>query len=143
MASFSFLGSVGGWGDAAQRIAVSALGGCGAGKASGGSCSRGAKLAAIAQAVSIGVEKFTTQKPTYKNGDKGHLVKVNADDYLGDEVWNPCLDICDATSGLGGNGYNHVGIGNVTSKAPGMINENGWLTGSIGKLPGMDSGHPM
>ena len=58
---YANFGSVGGWGDAAKRVGVAALGGCGAGKASGGSCNKGAKMAAMAQALTMSAEAI------YKN----------------------------------------------------------------------------
>lgn len=53
---YANFGSVKGWTDAAQRVGIASLGGCGAGKASGGSCSKGARMAAMAQAVTMGAE---------------------------------------------------------------------------------------
>lgn len=55
---YANFGSVSGWGDAAKRVAVAAAGGCGAGKASGGSCSKGARTAAMVQALTMGASEL-------------------------------------------------------------------------------------
>jgi len=68
---FANAGAVTGWGDAAQRVAVSALGGCGVGKASGGSCSKGAKMAAMTQALTMTAEaiyKYGSQRISKRTG---------------------------------------------------------------------------
>ncbi|WP_435274840.1 hypothetical protein ACMAZF_16515 [Psychrobium sp. nBUS_13] len=70
---FANAGPVTGWGDAAQRVAVSALGGCGAGKASGGSCSKGAKIAALAQALTMSAEAiYKSVSSKYNKTGKVH-----------------------------------------------------------------------
>jgi len=76
---YASFGSVGGWADAARRVGISALGGCGAGKASGGSCSKGAKLAVLAQAVSVSMEMYSNHKPTWKSADGEAVVKAKSD----------------------------------------------------------------
>jgi len=78
---YANFGSVGGWGDAAQRIAVSALCGCGAGKASGGSCSKGARIAAMAQALTMGAsEIYKKVSSKYNKSGKPHLWKEGKND---------------------------------------------------------------
>jgi RHS repeat-associated protein len=78
---YANLGSVGGWGDAAKRVGVAALGGCGAGKASGGSCSKGAKMAAVIQAVSMGAsEAYKQVSSKYNKSGKPHLWKEGKPD---------------------------------------------------------------
>ncbi|SEB04789.1 hypothetical protein SAMN04488051_1203 [Alkalimonas amylolytica] len=134
-------GELGGWADGARRVGASALGGCAAGKASGGSCGKGARLAAIAQAMSLGIEKFTTERPAYATASEGHVIKQDPTTYTGTDIWNPCLDICDAATGAGGNAYSHVGIANVKNDMPKWLNENGALLGPTAKyIPGMNSG---
>ncbi len=64
-----------GLGDATARIGVSALGGCAAGKASGGSCSRGARIAAMMQALSVSMEMVSKSKPTWDVADGKGVVK--------------------------------------------------------------------
>ncbi len=76
---YANFGAVGGWGDAARRIGVAALGGCGAGKAAGGSCSKGAKMAAIAQALNVGMEKVSKSKPTWETAESEGVVKFKGD----------------------------------------------------------------
>ena len=51
-------GSVTTFSDAAKQIATSAVGGCAAGEVSGGSCGKGARLAAMVQAITIGASKL-------------------------------------------------------------------------------------
>jgi hypothetical protein len=51
---FANAGAVRGWGDAATRIGASALGGCAAGEVSGSGCAKGARMAALTQAVTMG-----------------------------------------------------------------------------------------
>ena len=51
-------GNVAGWADGAKRIGAAALGGCGAGRASGGSCSKGARMAAMVQALTMGASEL-------------------------------------------------------------------------------------
>ena len=79
---YANFGDVSGWGDAAGRIGVSALGGCAAGKASGGSCRKGASTAAMIQALSMGASELykrvstKTSKQTgqpYNSDGKPHL----------------------------------------------------------------------
>lgn len=69
--------------DSAYRLALSAAGGCAggcaAGAASGGSCSEGAKLAVIAQSLSIGMEMYSHHKPTWKGADGEAVVKAKSD----------------------------------------------------------------
>ncbi|MEJ6477007.1 hypothetical protein [Pseudoalteromonas piscicida] len=73
---YANFGDVAGWGDAAGRIGVSALGGCAAGKALGGSCSKGARTAAMVhmsaselyKRVSTKVSK-ATGKPYNESGE--------------------------------------------------------------------------
>lgn len=84
---YANFGSVAGLGDATARIGVSALGGCAAGKASGSSCSKGAKIAAIAQALTMGAEaiyKYGSQRISKRTGkpynDTGE-VHVELKDY--------------------------------------------------------------
>jgi hypothetical protein len=136
-------GSVGGLGNMAGRVGISSAGGCLAGKASGGSCSKGAELAAIAQALSMGIEKFTTHKPTYKTPDsKSGVYKL--DDKL---VENSLCPNCDVPS---------IDVNNVGSAAkttdPSLVgqavkNEGFWsiAEGSSGSralasVPGFNSG---
>ncbi|MCM2678171.1 RHS repeat domain-containing protein [Echinimonas agarilytica] len=67
-------GAVTGWGDAARRVGAAAIGGCGAGKASGGSCSKGARIAAMAQALTIGAsEIYKNLSSKYNRTGKPHL----------------------------------------------------------------------
>ena len=73
---YANFGSVGGWDDAAARVGVAALGGCGAGKASGGSCSKGARLAGMMQSLSVGMEMYSKYKPTWARPTEGAKVKL-------------------------------------------------------------------
>ena len=82
-------GDVTGWGDAAGRIGVSALGGCAAGKVSGGSCRKGASTAAMVQALTMGASELykrvstRTSKQTkqpYNNDGKPHLKQKGQSD---------------------------------------------------------------
>ncbi|WP_415837749.1 RHS repeat-associated core domain-containing protein, partial [Shewanella denitrificans] len=74
-------GAVSGWGDAAKRIAVAAAGGCGAGKASGGSCSQGAKLAAVSQAITMGAgELYRKVSSQYNKTGEPHLLQEGISD---------------------------------------------------------------
>ncbi|MGX1110793.1 hypothetical protein ACSSVW_000172 [Pseudoalteromonas sp. MBR-15] len=66
---YANFGSVSGWGDAARRVGIAALGGCGAGKASGGSCGKGARMAAMMQALSVGMEMVSKSKPTWDTAE--------------------------------------------------------------------------
>lgn len=72
---YANFGAVGEIGDAAMRVGVSALGGCAAGKVSGGSCSQGAKLAALAQALKIGMDTFSGDNSSYKTSEGEAVVK--------------------------------------------------------------------
>ena len=72
---YANFGAVGGIGDAAMRVGVSALGGCAAGKASGVSCSQGAKLAALAQALKVGLDTLTGDNSSYKTSKGEAVVK--------------------------------------------------------------------
>jgi hypothetical protein len=71
---YANFGDVAGWGDAAGRIGVSALGGCAAGKASGGSCRKGASVAAMVQALTMGAsELYKRVSAKYNDSGKPHL----------------------------------------------------------------------
>lgn len=72
---YANFGAVGGWGDAAMRVGVSALGGCAAGKLSGGSCSQGAKLAALAQALKISLDYVADDNSSYRTSEGEAVVK--------------------------------------------------------------------
>ena len=63
---YANFGSVSSWGDAAKRVGVAALGGCASGKASGGSCGKGARLAAYAQMIALSVDHMTRATNEYK-----------------------------------------------------------------------------
>ncbi|PCK31052.1 hypothetical protein CEX98_14330 [Pseudoalteromonas piscicida] len=86
---YANFGDVAGWGDAAGRIGVSALGGCAAGKASGGSCSKGARTAAMVQALTMSASELykrvstkvskATGKPYNETGEP-HLWKEGQSD---------------------------------------------------------------
>ncbi|EJS4042741.1 RHS repeat-associated core domain-containing protein [Vibrio vulnificus] len=55
-----------GWLDATRKVAVSATGGCATGKIVGGSCSDGAKFAALSQAIILGFEYMKNATDSYK-----------------------------------------------------------------------------
>ena len=65
--------------DAAYRTAVSAIGGCAAGEASGGNCSDGARKAAMAQAVLVSMEAYSTYRHYLKGSEGEPVVKTYAD----------------------------------------------------------------
>lgn len=74
-------GSVRGWGDAAKRVAVSAAGGCAAGEASGGSCGKGARTAAMVQALTMGAsETYKKVSAKYNNTGEPHLWQEGQND---------------------------------------------------------------
>jgi RHS repeat-associated protein len=85
---YANFGSVAGWGNVAARISVSALGGCAAGKASGGSCGQGAKMAAMMQSLSVGMEMYSKYKPTWKTADGESVVKFKGDGVQNDAASN-------------------------------------------------------
>ena len=72
---YANFGKVGGWADVAKRVGVSALGGCASGKASGGSCKKGAGTAALVQALTIGASEAyrKVSSPKYNKSGKPHL----------------------------------------------------------------------
>ena len=139
---FANFGSVGGATDIAKRITVSALGGCGAGKASGGSCGKGASLAAMAQSLSIGIEKFTTYKPNLDTPDStSGTVKPN-NQLVGNKVYCPACDVVNPDANNIGIGFKGaVDIGSYTA-------DTGWTSGyegaawsrSLARIPGFNSG---
>jgi len=59
----------------AGKIGASAVGGCAAGKASGGSCNEGAKLAAMTQALKVGLDGLAGEKSSLKTSDGEAVVK--------------------------------------------------------------------
>jgi len=74
-------GSVSGWGDAAKRVAVSAAGGGAAGEASGGSCGKGARAAAMVQALTISAsEVYKKVSAKYNNTGEPHLWQEGQND---------------------------------------------------------------
>ena len=78
---YANFGSVGGWADAAKRVGVAALGGCGAGKASGGSCSKGAKMAAMVQALTMGAgEMYKKISRKYNKTGEPHVWQEGQND---------------------------------------------------------------
>ncbi|MDX3773806.1 RHS repeat-associated core domain-containing protein [Chromatiaceae bacterium AAb-1] len=76
---YANFGSLGGVGDAVKRIGVAALGGCGAGKASGGDCRKGAQTAALMQSMTVGMEAYSKYKPTWKTAEVEGVVKFKGD----------------------------------------------------------------
>jgi hypothetical protein len=135
-------GRTGSWVDMTKRVAISSAGGCAAGEVSGGSCSKGAKLAAAAQALSIGIEKFTTHKPTYKTPDsKSGVYKM--DDSLIESDYCPACD-----SAPNANNVGSATKTDVLSKVGQPVPDAGFLSikeGSAGSrmlasIPGFDSG---
>jgi hypothetical protein len=97
---YANFGDVSGWGDAAGRIGVSALGGCAAGKASGGSCRKGASTAAMVQALTMGASELykrvstKTSKQTgqpYNSDGKPHLKQRGQSD-VGKQLTKDELD---------------------------------------------------
>lgn len=140
--SWANYGQTGGWVDISRRVAISAVGGCMAGEASGGSCSNGAKLAATAQALSIGIEKFTTHKPTYKTPDSKSAVYKKDDSLI-------TSDLCQACDVPNPN-VNNIGSAAKTtgSNVGQFVPDAGWRSiaeGSAGSralagIPGFNSG---
>ena len=137
-------GSVASWGDVAKRIAVGAAGGCLAAKTSGGSCRKGAGRAALVQAVSIGIEKFSGKPTLNTPDDKSGVYKMNKND-VADQVH--CVE-CDVTN----TNANNIGIG-LRSESEGQIvgsltPDTGWLSFNEGStvsrglahIPGFNSG---
>ncbi|WP_447077995.1 FG-GAP-like repeat-containing protein [Shewanella algae] len=73
---YANFGSVGGFGDAFNRIGVAALGGCAAGAASGGNCSQGAKLAVIAQGLKIAMDKYSGYESSWNTSKENAVIKL-------------------------------------------------------------------
>ncbi|WP_163370505.1 RHS repeat-associated core domain-containing protein [Endozoicomonas acroporae] len=143
---YANFGKVGGWADVAKRVGVSALGGCASGKVSGGSCEKGAKLAAMAQSLSVGIEKFTQSKPTYKTPENKSGTYKPSESAIVDKKYCVTCDVVDSKS-------NNIGIGVRTTKENSHLNghstqDAGWMSiteGSKGSqllanIPGMNSG---
>jgi RHS repeat-associated protein len=66
-----YAGTLGAWGN----IGVSALGGCLAGAASGGSCNKGAELAAMAAVLKVGMDSLAQNKSSLQTSDGEAVVK--------------------------------------------------------------------
>ncbi|MCG7496538.1 type IV secretion protein Rhs [Vibrio sp. Of7-15] len=115
----------------AQKVAVSALGGCAAGAVSGGSCKEGAKLAVQAQVLSIGIELVTNAVPTYKRPDnRNGVYKPN-----GTAVVDPnSNNIGIATNTTD---FRRVGL-NVSN--PGSLSEGSLFSRFFAEIPGFNSG---
>jgi RHS repeat-associated protein len=90
---YSNFGSVTGFGDAAGRVGMSTLGGCASGKASGGSCRKGAKNSGKMQAITLGAsELYKTLSIKYNKSGKPHF--FISDDHksnVGKEIKNENL----------------------------------------------------
>lgn len=141
--SWANAGTTGGWVDMAERVAISSAGGCAAGEVSGGSCSKGAKLAAAAQVLSIGIEKFTTHKPTYKTPDsKGAVYKM--EDKLIDADLCPTCDVSSANVNNVGQATKTFDPDMVGSAVPtdklGLMSEGGAASRALASIPGFNSG---
>jgi hypothetical protein len=130
---YANFGDVTGWGDAAQRIGVSALGGCGAGKASGSSCGKGASTAAMVQALTMGASELykkvstKTSKQTelpYNENGKPHLKQRGQSD-----VGSQLDDIS----------YEQWKKGILKSKDIGMAYDKSPFMQRAGKWPYMDA----
>lgn len=128
--------------DMAERVAISSAGGCAAGEVSGGSCSKGAKLAAAAQALSIGIEKFTTHKPTYETPDSKSAV-YKLDD---SKIENSYCPTCDAADGVNnvGSAAKTKDLAMVGQRVPdtelSLISEGGAGSRALASIPGFNSG---
>lgn len=89
---YANFGDVSGWSDAAGRIGVSALGGCAAGKASGGSCRKGASTAAMVQALTMGAsELYRKVSAKYNKSGEPHLWQKGKSD-VGKQLQQTELD---------------------------------------------------
>lgn len=142
---YANFGSVGGFGDAAKRVAVAAAGGCGAGKASGGSCGKGARLTGMAMALSVSIEKFTQSKPTFKTPSRKSGTYKPSDQYVSNKGYCVICDVADPDA-------NNIGLGVRASDVSHVVGQStpqtGWLSfneGSLSsqalaKIPGFNSG---
>ncbi len=82
------------FGEAAKQIGTSALVGCAAGAGSGGSCSEGAKLAAMAQTLKVGMDTFSNQNSSLKVAEGEPVVKPSSKLKIKLLAQGKC-DICD------------------------------------------------
>jgi RHS repeat-associated protein len=71
--------SVNSFGEAARQVAIAGVGGCATGAGTGGSCREGAKLAAMAQSLKVGMELVSSYEPTWKSADGEGVVKLEGD----------------------------------------------------------------
>jgi hypothetical protein len=80
--------SVNSFGEAARQVAIAGVGGCATGAGTGGSCREGAKLAAMAQSLKVGMEMVSSYKPTWKSADGEGVVKLEGDGVENSSVSN-------------------------------------------------------
>lgn len=103
-------------------LGVAALGGCGAGKASGGSCRKGAKMAAMVQALTMGAsEIYKKVSSKYNKTGEPHLLQEGISD-VGKQL-NP---------------KELAKVRNGTMKAPLASDQSSFMK-SAGKGPYMDA----
>lgn len=62
--------------DSIYRLSLSAVGGCAAGAASGGSCNQGAKLAVIAQGLKIAMDKYSSYESSWETSKGNAVIKL-------------------------------------------------------------------
>jgi len=72
----------------ASSIGISAVGGCAAGKVSGGSCTEGAKLAVIAQGLKVMMDFASGYKSSWKTSKGDAVIKTKGDGVENDLVDN-------------------------------------------------------
>ncbi|MGI5309465.1 RHS repeat domain-containing protein [Rheinheimera sp. WS51] len=131
--------------DILKRMAISSAGGCAAGAASGGSCKKGANMAALSQSLSISIEMYTTSKPTYKTPSNKNGTFKPSDKAIVDEKYCVYCDVVDSDSnnigvGLRANAGEIVGSLTPNDTHWKSIAEGGPGSRALASIPGFNSG---
>ena len=74
--------------DSIYRLSLSAVGGCAAGAASGGSCNQGAKLAVIAQGLKIAMDKYSSYESSWETSKGNAVIKLKGNGVENSSVTN-------------------------------------------------------
>lgn len=95
--------------DSIYRLSLSAVGGCAAGAASGGSCNQGAKLAVIAQGLKIAMDKYSSYESSWETSKGNAVIKLK------------------------GNGVENSGVTNTGTSVEVTANSEAFRRGLVGR----------
>lgn len=130
---YANFGNVSGWGDASARIGVAALGGCAAGEVSGGTCGKGARMAAMTQALTMGASELYRKVSTKTSKQTGNPYNEDGKPHFKQRGQS------DVGSQLDDESYQAWERGTLKSEDIDMDYDKSRLMQKVGKGPYMDA----